>query len=347
MATSELSPSLKKGLLWGLVFLILGSVGYYVFKDYDFEELAQTLKRAKLQWIVFASLAHLLNHLLRSYRWRLLLKTQKEEVSLKKAYLAEMTGFCINVFPLRAGELGRCKSLEAMHGTPINRSLAAVIMERAVDMAVLGIAFVFALAFYFTDIIALWHKIQAVDTADKSPSFWAKYFYPQSLGHVLLLFVIGVLILTLINEVVQRKKEQIGHFFQELWTSLKAARKATNLSFWALTLLILIFYLLLEYLTFFALEETTALTTTLFPILCVFIVLNMSHLVPISNGAGVYHVLIPLCLAPFGIPKEAGVAYAIITHGIQTFNALVIGGICMAFSFRHMQPKKKRASANA
>lgn len=128
----------------------------------------------------------------------------------------------------------------------------------------------------------------------------------------------------------------ISTFFKEVFMSVRIMFRGNSWLFWVCTILILLFYFLLEYLSLFALKATNMLSLqySLAPAVCVFIALNFSHLIPTGHGLLLYQLLVPVALENFGVAKEDADIYATITYFIQLFNSCVIGGICMVISFK-------------
>ena len=298
------------------------------------DKLVQGLKKSKFRWIVLAAVAHLMNHVARSYRWSLLLRTQQQYPPLSQAFLAEMTGFFANALGFRIGEGVRCANLQRMYGTPIKRSLVTVAIERAIDI-------VFFLLLFFVTSLFYWGATRDIvqNLQKDSVAFFHKHLQTLAIGGLLFLGFIFIL---------YRQPSINKAFFYELGQGIKKARQVSSYRFWAMTCFIWLFYFLLEYVSLFALESTASLTRKhgLLPAMSIFLVLNISHLAPTSNGGGVYHALVVFVLShQFGLAEEEALLYATITHGIQTCNALGFGGMCALFSLSLKKSKKSAIRA--
>lgn len=131
------------------VSLLLGSaILYWVFKGQNWEEMLQTLKRAHFGWIGLSSLAGLLAHALRGYRWTLLAGAVGPKPTIVDAYHSVMVGYLANLALPRVGEVARCGALSRKSGLPMNSLIGTVIIERAVDVFVLLLVVVMTLLLY-------------------------------------------------------------------------------------------------------------------------------------------------------------------------------------------------------
>jgi hypothetical protein len=54
---------------------------------------------------------------------------------------------------------------------------------------------------------------------------------------------------------------------------------------------------------------------------------------PVQGGFGAYHVMVAMALGIFGISWEAGLIFAIISHGSQTLLVLALGVVFMIYFF--------------
>ena len=276
------------------------------------------LRDCKVGWVLLALSAHLVNHVLRAYRWRLLLGPQGDGLSMSTMCLSEMTGFFVNTLGARAGEWMRCASLKKLGNVPIRRSLGTVFVERLVDL------FTF---FFFLLIIHLWIP---KDIGAIVVRLWASVRESVSFSYSFIFMTVGSLLtMALVVWFLGKSiRTHIVVFCKEVIISMKSTRHANNTSFWLLTFLIMFFYFIVEYFTLFTLQATTDLPFS--SAVLVFFALNVSHLVPLpGGGTGLFHTLVVWILCDgFELSSSSAMAYATIVHGIQLFNGLVIGGLC-------------------
>ncbi|MEW6567779.1 MAG: lysylphosphatidylglycerol synthase transmembrane domain-containing protein [Chloroflexota bacterium] len=101
----------------------------------DLDQVWMTLMQAQLPLILLAVLVLLVSGVLRTVRWRLILRPIVL-VRLRDLWFIVVTSNMVNfVVPLRTGELARGLLLRHRHGTSIATSLATVVVDRAFDLA--------------------------------------------------------------------------------------------------------------------------------------------------------------------------------------------------------------------
>ncbi|MEM9569623.1 MAG: lysylphosphatidylglycerol synthase transmembrane domain-containing protein [Bacteroidota bacterium] len=303
------------------LILLFGSIILfgYTYQNYSIKDLKQGLQQAHLKWIIFAMIAHLINHSYRAYRWGFMLEKQHAHPTWVQTFTAEMSGFFVNALGLRLGEFVRCQRLQKMQNIPLQKSLATVIIERIVDLFFFCVICVFIVILFSAKVRQITSHILHNITISHSP---------RNLG-------IMICFLPLCFALFKKFETQITQFIKGILYNIKLAYKANTPFFWTVTLFIWIFYFLLEYISLYALDSTGTLAQTegIFAGIILFVILNISHIIPVSNGVGIYHLLVISALTYYNVPRKDAQTYALITHGIQTFNAFFWGGLCFIYTY--------------
>lgn len=306
---------------------------WYVYAD-EWSTMQSGIKACHSRWVALAALLHLTNHALRSYRWRLLLRAQGASISFRESYLAEMSGFFVNAMGGRIGEIARCEVLKRRNGISRSRALATVLVERVVDCCFFIGLLLVSLVLYFRPVLGTLRQLKQV--------VLTKVHLSTSSYLIAVLLLVAALLL-LFNISWDRR---IKSFLSALREALRISRKAAWRPFWVLTALIWALYFGLEYVSFFAIDATADLISHhgIRPAIYTFIALNISHLIPTSNGAGAYHTFVIVMLVTnFPIDTHPVKLYALVTHAIQTFNALIPGGCCFLISLLLKRPRPSGA----
>lgn len=315
--TTLFSSLITLMLLFGSIFLL-----FYTYQDYSMKDLKEGLQQAHLKWILFAMIAHLINHAYRAYRWGFILEKRHVYPTWVQTFTAEMSGFFANALGLRLGEFVRCQRLQKMQNIPLQKSLATVIIERVVDLL-----FFFAMCVFIVMLFSA--KVKKITSHILHNTTISDHFMQRhTIGIMLLL-------LPLCFALFKQFETQIHQFIKDIIHNITLAYKANTPFFWTITLFIWLFYFLLEYISLYALDSTSTLAQTegIFAGITLFVILNLSHIIPVSNGLGIYHLLVISALTYYNIPTKDAQTYAIITHGIQTFNAFFWGGLCFIYTF--------------
>jgi uncharacterized protein (TIRG00374 family) len=85
-------------------------------------------------WLVLAALLYLSAYVVRSLRWRLVLKPVQEVAPLE-SFRMFMAGYFLNyIIPIRAGEVAKSFFLKQLKGVPISASLPTVFVDKLLDL---------------------------------------------------------------------------------------------------------------------------------------------------------------------------------------------------------------------
>ena len=116
---------------------------YIVFKDFDFINFYNTILNLNYIYIIFAFIILIFSVFLRSLRWQLLLKDEKN-IPVKSLFELELIGyFGNNILPLRFGEVLRSYFLSAKYNIDIAKVFGSILLERVLD--VLGLVVIILL----------------------------------------------------------------------------------------------------------------------------------------------------------------------------------------------------------
>ena len=96
------------------------------------------LNRISLAALVVILLLSLLNYLLRFWRWQGYVATLGHRLPRRRHLLYYLAGFTLTVTPGKAGEAVRSVYLHP-HGVPYNQSLAALFVERLLDLLAMSL----------------------------------------------------------------------------------------------------------------------------------------------------------------------------------------------------------------
>jgi len=122
---------LKITLILVITAVCLGAVLWGL----DLSEARQALASVRWGFLLPMSACYLGAHVLRAWRLRLLLGAP---VPMKRLFIIVAIGFlAINVVPLRLGELVRPYMLAEQEKVPFGRGMAAIVVERLLDMFML------------------------------------------------------------------------------------------------------------------------------------------------------------------------------------------------------------------
>lgn len=333
---------MKRKLFKTIRFILFLSIGiillYYAFKGVSLEDFLNSLKKTNYFWLTLSLLAGVIEYISRAIRWRLLIKPLNYHPPVKNVFFALMVGYTANFAFPRIGEITRCATLRKSDKVPIDSLLGTVLMERAIDLFVLILIFLYVFFVkvgvfgqFISEKIFLPLKNALSRTFDLSLWSW------------LLVILIVVFVFTGIYLLFKKFSKEplvkkIKKILKGVISGLKTiAKMEDRWKFIFHTIVIWIMYFLMAYLLFFALPSTSVLK----PIdgLFIMIIAGIGLSLPIQGGIGVYHILVSSALMIYGIPKTNGVAYATLSHESQALLIIMLG----AFSFIMLMIQNKKS----
>ncbi|NNU81234.1 flippase-like domain-containing protein [Halovulum dunhuangense] len=147
--TASPYPARRRVGLWltlGLTAaMVAGIVGLAMATGWE-ESLAslRALTLAQLGVLLALSAS---NYALRGLRWHLYVRVLRIPLSLWQTFLHYIAGFAMTVTPGRLGEVIRLRWIWQEAGTPPERSAPLVVVDRAADLAVIGLLIGASVAF--------------------------------------------------------------------------------------------------------------------------------------------------------------------------------------------------------
>lgn len=320
-----LSLAVACGLLW------------YVYKDLNLAAMIDRLGSVNYFWVLLSLIVALTSHVIRAYRWNLLLSPLGYELSTFRTFLAVMVGYFVNLLLPRMGEISRCGILKRTDDVPITTSLGTVVAERIIDLISLFLVVGFTFLLEFQRLKEFFFNF-ASNTLEKFNFF-----------NLLLILGVTVIITLVIVLLVRAQKEKLGQnslfqkiksFGQEMLKGLTSIRQLNNRTgFWVSSVLLWVMYFMMSYLMFFTLPETSGLG-----LLAGMAVLTMGSLgmaAPVQGGIGTFHILVSGVLMLYGLSEADGVLFATLSHGLQTISFVIFGGISFAISLLIARRKGK------
>ena len=130
---NNFKKTLKYLIALGAAFLLL----WLVFRQIDLAALFSRLTEVKYRYVVISVGLMLIAHLVRAYRWSLMLTPIGYRVGLGRMLLAVMVGYLANLFVPRMGEITRCAVLKRTDNVPMAVSIGSVVAERIIDLLTL------------------------------------------------------------------------------------------------------------------------------------------------------------------------------------------------------------------
>ncbi|WP_240964391.1 lysylphosphatidylglycerol synthase transmembrane domain-containing protein [Flavivirga algicola] len=301
------------------VFLV-----WYSLSQISIEELVKYFKKADYTWIVLGMFLGLLSHLSRAYRWRFQLEPMGYNIRLGNSIMAVFATYLINYTIPRAGEVARASILTNYEGVPFEKGFGTIVAERIADMLVM------------LSIIAVTLCLQF----DFIYGFLIEKFDPIK---IIIALVLGIVLIIFFLRFVKRSESKLAlkirTFINGLIEgALSIFKMKKKWAFIFHTLFIWGMYVLMFYVTSFALEQTQDIPFA--AILIGFIAASFS-IAATNGGIGSYPEAIVLAFLLFNIPEDPSRAFGWIMWASQTLMIIIFGGISLIYLPIYNRKKSK------
>lgn len=340
-----MTARLKSWLAHGISFALAGLLLYLALRDVDFQRMGRALATANYWWLVpFVGLA-LGGHLLRAWRWLLLLemlpaaKERDARPSLWISFSSVMIGYMVNYAAPRAGEVARAGNMAVQEQFGFSSVLGTVVAERVLDMLTVGL-------FFLTLPIFLWEQLDALNNMLVVPIAswindlpWLSVF---AIGGALI--ALGGLGWWLMRRADIAWRDRVRPLLQSFAEGFMTLRRCPHrFALLASTLCIWGCYFLMAYFPLLVLNMAGPYNLTLVDTWSIFLLGSLGMLVPLPGGLGSYHVITKETLRNlFSVPISPATAYAVLTHAAQLVLYTATGVICLLIQGTGLQALRER-----
>ena len=294
-----------------VVSLVLGLfLLYIVFNNIDLNLFLERLDNLDYSWIYLSMFISIFEHVVRGYRWNLLMQTKQTNLSTYITTHILIVSYFFALFIPRFNDFVRCYLISKTNNIKVSSSLGTVVSERIFDLiSLLIISLLFFIIEFdlFTDFFSTYILTNI--------SFDVYYL-------IIFFFVIAVIISFLYY--LNKKSDAFSSKFSEFKKGVLSVNKYyKNKKFLLSTLILWIIYFLMGYVIFFSLEETSSLAIS--SGMAVLVAGSLGMVVPVNAGIGAYHFLVASILISYNINYETGLFFATILHTSQIICLALLG----------------------
>lgn len=295
-----------------------GLILYWMYRDFDFKTVADTLMHGmNWTWMLLSFPFGILAQMFRGWRWHLTLEPIGEKPRTSTSINSIFLSYAVSLIVPRIGEFARCGILRRYDGVSFPKALGTVVMERAIDSALVMLIALLTFAFQ----LRVFNTFFA-ETGTNLESILSKF---SAAGYAVTA-VCGVAVLILAWYLLQRFAiyNKVRTMVRGIWQGIIAVRDVKHpWLFVVFTLGIWASYFLHYYLTFFCFEATSHLGMAC--ALVTFIVGSIAVIVPTPNGAGPWHFAVKTMLILYGVGDVDALNFVLIVHSVQTLLVVVLG----------------------
>jgi glycosyltransferase 2 family protein len=288
---------------------------WFLYKDVSWElDLKPSLARVKWHWVLVSFALGYAATAVRGLRWNVMLEPMDHKADNWTAIHSVAFGYCMNNLVPRSGELARCTLLNRAEKIPVNKLIGTVILERIVDIFLLGIL---TLAAFVLQADAIRGLTAQMDSSRG--------------GLLLILMIVGVVglaafffALRYFSHIPFIKK--VRDFFLGMGEGIKSIFRLKKQGlFWTYSFGIWILWLLMTHCSMLAIYETQSMTLSK----TVFFMVagSLGMMVPTPGGAGAFHGMAVLGFQALGYASDVGKIYALISWSIKTTFDIIVGAV--------------------
>ena len=307
-----------------VVSLVLGLfLLYIVFNNIDLNLFLERLDNLDYSWIYLSMFISIFEHVVRGYRWNLLMQTKQTNLSTYITTHILIVSYFFALFIPRFNDFVRCYLISKTNDIKVSSSLGTVVSERIFDLISL---LLISLLFFIIEF-------------DLFTNFFSTYILTNISFNVyyttIFFFVIAVIISFLYY--LNKKSDAFSSKFSEFKKGVLSINKYyKNKKFLLSTLILWVIYFLMGYVIFFSLEETSSLAIS--SGIAVLVAGSLGMVVPVNAGIGAYHFLVASILISYNINYETGLFFATILHTSQIICLALLGIVSSLILFFKIRP---------
>ncbi|AXP80359.1 hypothetical protein CJ739_1268 [Mariniflexile rhizosphaerae] len=298
-----------------MIPLLLAVVfGWFMFSKIPIATIIPYFKSANYSYILLGVFLGVLSHLSRAYRWKFLLEPMGYKVKLPNSIMAVFITYLANYGIPRSGEVLRAAVLTNYENVPFEKGFGTIVAERIADLIVMLGIIILTLIFQFEFIYELLENA----------------FQPIKLivGGILAMASIAAMFIY-IKKSHSKIALKIKTFLSGLTEGLLSIFKMKyKWSFIFHTLFIWAMYILMFYVTSFALNELH--NASLGAVIVAFIAASFT-IAATNGGVFFYPAAVLGAFLLFGLPKDASYAFGWIIWSSQTLMVFIFGVLSFIF----------------
>ncbi len=291
--------------------------------DKEYSEFKNSIFNSNFILVIPVIIMNLASHLVRSMRWKLLMKPLGFNPKLKNVFVVTMIGYLANSFVPRLGEILKCSILARYENLKTDKLIGTILIERMFDLICYFI-FIFITVLIQINVIGEYvkEKIAAFGASSGVP-LWTKLIF------VVLIIVSIVILFRKIFSLYPQSKLllKIKNFFWGIGNGIASVKNLQQRRLFLIyTLFIWAMYLLQIYLGFKAMEHTSALSLKA---ACAVLSLSTLAMIVTPGGIGSFPIFVMQTLTIYGIAPSHGEAFGWLIWGVSTGLIIVVGLISL------------------
>lgn len=321
------------------IFALAGGLVYLAFQGAELDKIGKALGEADYRWLVPLFVVTMLSHVLRAWRWQVLLEALPPKssdagplrVSFKTVFYSLMIGYMVNYAVPRMGEVVRTANVAAQEKLSFSGVLGTVVVERMLDVLVLALGLL-------GSFLLLFDQLGVIQAYLIEPVL-SKFNQIPALLLVGLLLGIVALVVFVYWKGFRAEDARLRHLWKKrlrpMWLSFKdglatVLRSPRRFTLVLSTLTMWFCYLLMAYVPLLLFDIAGPYNLSLLDTWSIMILGAVGVAIPLPGGAGSFHYITRQTLVfLFGVNESIAFTYALFVHGGQLVLYVIAGFVCL------------------
>lgn len=297
-----------------LIIPLLIGIGiiYYQFTTLTSNELEKikiSFLKADYFYVFLSLFVALFGYWSRAYRWKFALQHLGYQTKFRNDLMTVCVSYLVNLTIPRSGEISRAALLKKYENVPFDKAFGTVVAERIVDMLIF-------LLFVAVGFVSQYDKIYSF-LLEKNVKF-ETLIWVSIAGF--LMFIIFILVWIYAEwKIILKLKQKLSGLIEGMQSILKMKDKWNYIFH---SFFIWFSYLIMFYVTIFALPETTNISFDVVVMGFIFGTLAVGFT---NGGLGAYPLAIAMIFSLYGISNDISVAFGWLIWTSQTLLTIFLG----------------------
>jgi len=307
-----LKTPIRKFLSLIIPLLIGIGIIYYQFTTLtpnELEKIKISFLKADYFYVFLSLFVALFGYWSRAYRWKFALQHLGYQTKFRNDLMTVCVSYLVNLTIPRSGEISRAALLKKYENVPFDKAFGTVVAERIVDMLIF-------LLFVAVGFVSQYDKIYSF-LLEKNVKF-ETLIWVSIAGF--LMFIIFILVWIYAEwKIILKLKQKLSGLIEGMQSILKMKDKWNYIFH---SFFIWFSYLIMFYVTIFALPETTNISFDVVVMGFIFGTLAVGFT---NGGLGAYPLAIAMIFSLYGISNDISVAFGWLIWTSQTLLTIFLG----------------------
>ena len=293
------------------LFIGIGII-YYQFTTLtpnDLNKIKISFLKADYFYVFLSLIVSLFGYWSRAYRWKFALQHLGYQTKFHNDFMTVCVSYLVNLTIPRSGEISRAALLKKYEKVPFDKAFGTVVAERVVDMII----------FLLFVIVGFLSQFDTIYTFLLEKNIQFETLLWILLGGFLLFILFIIVWIYAEWKIILKLKQKLSGLIEGMMSILKMKDKWSYLFH---SFFIWFSYLIMFYVTIFALPETANIT---FDVVIMGFIFGTLAVGFTNGGLGAYPLAVAMIFSLYGISNDIGVAFGWLIWTSQTLLTIFLG----------------------